>query len=68
LAAIRDQGVGVLLVEQNSTMALSVASHAVVLELGAVRAQGAAGSDLTPAAVASMLMGGNSPDRTGRSR
>ncbi|MEO0761535.1 MAG: ATP-binding cassette domain-containing protein, partial [Pseudomonadota bacterium] len=38
--ALRDEGISILLVEQNATLALQVASHAVVLANGAVAAEG----------------------------
>ena len=37
---IRDQGITVLLVEQNETMAMKVSQRAYVLELGRIVAQG----------------------------
>ncbi|MEM7497430.1 MAG: ABC transporter ATP-binding protein [Pseudomonadota bacterium] len=37
---LRDEGISILLVEQNATLALQVASHAVVLANGAVAASG----------------------------
>jgi branched-chain amino acid transport system ATP-binding protein len=49
VAEIHQQGTSVILVEQNATMALRVASHAAVLEVGRVALRGAsadlAGSD-----------------------
>ena len=39
---IHDQGTGVVLVEQNATMALQVADHAVALEVGRVALSGSA--------------------------
>jgi len=38
---LRDEGISILLVEQNATLALDVADHAVVLANGAVAAAGA---------------------------
>ncbi|MEO0624606.1 MAG: ABC transporter ATP-binding protein [Pseudomonadota bacterium] len=37
---LRDEGISILLVEQNATLALQVASHALVLANGAVAAEG----------------------------
>ncbi len=37
---IRDRGVSVLMVEQHVEMALEVADHAYILEMGAIVAQG----------------------------
>ncbi|WP_370617714.1 ABC transporter ATP-binding protein [Mumia sp. Pv 4-285] len=45
IAIINQQGVGVLLVEQNAALALELADHAYVLDVGRVRLQGAS-SDL----------------------
>ena len=42
IAGLRDQGVSILLVEQNARAALKVADHAYVLELGQVAMQGPA--------------------------
>ena len=41
---LRDEGISILLVEQNATLALQVADHAVVLANGAVAAAGASAS------------------------
>jgi branched-chain amino acid transport system ATP-binding protein len=41
-ALVNDEGLGVLLVEQNARSALSVADRSVILNLGSVVAQGAA--------------------------
>jgi branched-chain amino acid transport system ATP-binding protein len=40
----RDQGVGILLVEQNARMALSLAHRAYVIETGRVALEGPAGA------------------------
>lgn len=40
---LRDEGISILLVEQNATLALDVADHAVILANGAVAAAGAPG-------------------------
>ena len=42
IAGLRDQGVSILLVEQNARAALKVADHAYVLELGQVAMEGPA--------------------------
>ena len=42
VASLRDQGISVLLVEQNARAALQVADHAYVLEMGAVALSGPA--------------------------
>jgi branched-chain amino acid transport system ATP-binding protein len=40
IAGLRDQGVSILLVEQNARAALAVSDHAHVLEMGRVTLQG----------------------------
>jgi len=42
IAALRERGVSILLVEQNARAALQVADHAYVLEMGAITMQGPA--------------------------
>jgi branched-chain amino acid transport system ATP-binding protein len=42
IAEIRDEGVGILLVEQNAAMALSLAHHGYILETGRVVLEGSA--------------------------
>jgi branched-chain amino acid transport system ATP-binding protein len=59
--AINEQGTAVLLVEQNATMALRVATHAVVLTVGEVSLSGTA-TDLTrDERIRSLYLGGAEP-------
>lgn len=57
IAALRDRGVGVLLVEQNVTMALSVASRACVLAHGRVTRSGPAAEFLADPDVQRFYLG-----------
>jgi branched-chain amino acid transport system ATP-binding protein len=57
LRAIADEGVAVLLAEQNAARALAIADDAVVLARGGVARRGPA-ADLTPEAVADLLVAG----------
>jgi branched-chain amino acid transport system ATP-binding protein len=56
--AINDQGTAVLLVEQNATMALGVAAHAVVLTLGRVSLSGPAEDLARDERIRSLYLGG----------
>lgn len=59
IAAIRDQGVGVLLVEQNARVSLSIADRGLVLEGGRVVAAGSAASLRDDPAVRKAYLGGH---------
>jgi branched-chain amino acid transport system ATP-binding protein len=62
---INEQGTGVVLVEQNATMALQVASHGYVLETGRVVMEGAASRLLADDNVREFYLGlGASDERT----
>ncbi|TDD92132.1 ABC transporter ATP-binding protein [Actinomadura darangshiensis] len=54
---IHRQGTGVLLVEQNSAMALSLATTAYVLDVGRVSLSGRVGEDIDAARVRELYMG-----------
>jgi len=56
---IHAQGTAVVLVEQNATMALSVADHAVVLEVGRVALRGPAAELTASDDVARLYLGGH---------
>ncbi|NYT68434.1 ABC transporter ATP-binding protein [Pusillimonas noertemannii] len=56
---LRDQGISVLLVEQNARAALKVADYGYVLENGAISLQGPASDLLTNPAVAASYLGGS---------
>ena len=55
---INDQGTAVLLVEQNATMALRVATHAVVLTVGEVSLRGAAAQLAADERIRELYLGG----------
>ena len=57
IAALRDQGVAILLVEQNARAALRVADRAYVLELGRVAIEGRAAELATDPRVAAAYLG-----------
>ncbi len=58
IARIRQMGIGILLVEQNSVMALRLADYAYVLEIGKVSLQGRAGELLHNPKVKEAYLGG----------
>ena len=57
LAALHRDGLTMLLVEQNARAALEIADRGVVLEGGAIRLQGAAGSLLADAQLRASYLG-----------
>jgi ABC-type branched-subunit amino acid transport system ATPase component len=57
IGEINRSGIAVLLVEQNAEMALSVASHAYVLETGRVAAAGTAAALLASDAIRRAYLG-----------
>jgi branched-chain amino acid transport system ATP-binding protein len=59
IANLRDQGISVLLVEQNARAALKIADYGYVLENGAVSLQGPADELLSNPAVTSSYLGGS---------
>ncbi len=59
VADINDQGTAVVLVEQNATMALRVAGHAAVLEVGRVALSGTAGQFANSDEIARLYLGGH---------
>ncbi len=61
LAAIRDGGVAIVLVEQNVRAALRIADRALVLVEGRNRHQGPAASLAADAALAALYLGGRAP-------
>jgi branched-chain amino acid transport system ATP-binding protein len=60
--AINEQGTAVLLVEQNATMALRVAAHAVVLTVGQVSLSGTASDLARDERIRSLYLGGAESD------
>jgi branched-chain amino acid transport system ATP-binding protein len=63
---INAQGTAVLLVEQNAGMALSLAEHAIVLEVGEVRLSGAAAELARTDAVRRLYLGDTAEDTDGK--
>ncbi len=59
---INDQGTAVLLVEQNATMALRVATHAVVLTVGEVSLRGTADELAADERIRELYLGGAGAD------
>jgi len=57
LRRISDQGVGILLAEQSMTLALSVASHGYLIENGAIKLSGPAGTLLADDEVRATYLG-----------
>lgn len=58
IVSINAQGTSVLLVEQNATMALSIANHAYVLEHGRIVSEGSASELMSDRNVADFYLGG----------
>jgi branched-chain amino acid transport system ATP-binding protein len=58
IAGIRQMGIGILLVEQNSVMALRLADYAYVLETGKIFIEGIAGELLRNPKVKEAYLGG----------
>ena len=58
IAALRAEGVTILLVEQNASAALEVADYAYVLETGRIILQGAAAAVAADPAVVAAYLGG----------
>ncbi|MGY0540777.1 ABC transporter ATP-binding protein [Nocardioides sp. YJ-D4] len=58
IVSINGQGTSVLLVEQNATMALSIANHAYVLEHGRIVSEGSAAALMSDRNVADFYLGG----------
>jgi branched-chain amino acid transport system ATP-binding protein len=58
IATIREQGISILLVEQNALAALRIADYAYVLESGAVKLQGDSATLLADDQVAKAYLGG----------
>jgi branched-chain amino acid transport system ATP-binding protein len=59
IVALRDEGVTILLVEQNATRALMVADHAYILRTGQVQVAGDPGDVLAADAVLDAYLGGH---------
>ena len=59
---INDQGTAVMLVEQNATMALRVATHAVVLTVGEVSLRGTADELAADERIRELYLGGAGAD------
>lgn len=59
VAQINEQGTAVILVEQNATMALRVAQHAVVLEVGSVALAGTTAEFADSDEIAQLYLGGH---------
>jgi branched-chain amino acid transport system ATP-binding protein len=57
IAALRESGVAILLVEQNARAALQVADYGYVLEMGEVAIEGASGALSLDARVAATYLG-----------
>jgi branched-chain amino acid transport system ATP-binding protein len=62
IAELNGKGLSILLVEQNTQMALDVASRGYVLELGAVRAQGTAAELSEDASLVEAYLGSDAED------
>jgi branched-chain amino acid transport system ATP-binding protein len=58
LRTLRDQGVSVLMVEQNARQALALSDHAIVLELGRTRLAGPAAAIAADARIGQLFLGG----------
>jgi len=65
IAALRDEGISVLLVEQNARAALRIADYGYVLENGRVVLQGPASELLANPAVTASYLGGSAPQAAG---
>ncbi len=63
IATLRDEGISVLLVEQNARAALRVADYGYVLENGSIATEGPAEQLLTDPAVTESYLGGHMPDQ-----
>lgn len=63
IATLRDEGISVLLVEQNARAALRVADYGYVLENGSIATEGPAEQLLTDPAVTESYLGGHVPDQ-----
>lgn len=61
LGEVRDQGVSVLMIEQNARSALAISDDAVVVELGRARRQSPAAQLLADPAFGHLLFGGSLP-------
>jgi branched-chain amino acid transport system ATP-binding protein len=61
LVTLRNEGLGILLVEQNARAALAIADQACVLELGTITAQGSARELAADAAIQRGYLGGTAP-------
>lgn len=62
LIRLRDQGVTILMVEQNAKAALAMSDHGLVLELGQTRMFGEAGKLLQDPRVGQLFLGGHIED------
>ncbi len=58
LIRLRDEGVTILMVEQNARSALAISDYGIVLELGQMRMQGKAGEMLNDPRVGQLFLGG----------
>jgi branched-chain amino acid transport system ATP-binding protein len=58
LRTLRDQGVSVLMVEQNARSALAISDDALVLELGRTRLQGPAAQIAADPRIGQLFLGG----------
>lgn len=58
LKRLRDEGVTILMVEQNARSALAISDYGIVLELGQMRMQGKAGEMLDDPRVGQLFLGG----------
>jgi branched-chain amino acid transport system ATP-binding protein len=59
LRGLRDQGVSVLMVEQNARQALAMSDHALVLELGRTRLAGPAAAIAADPRIGQLFLGGS---------
>ena len=55
---LRDDGVSILMIEQNARSALEISDYGIVLELGQTRMHGAAQAILNDPRVAQLFLGG----------
>lgn len=61
LTGLRDQGVSILLIEQNAKQALQISDHGLVLEQGQTRIEDTAPAILSDPRVAQLFLGGGLP-------
>ena len=65
LIALRDQGITVLMVEQNARSALAISDNALVLEQGRLALAGAAADILADPRIGALFLGGGLSEANG---